>query len=109
MASISAMVGFVHALLIARRAKRIRLFDLILEPMMAMIGGMLIWSLTIEISMPDVMHAALTSLGAWGGPRTIHVLERKYFGGTRADDTQITGPAPLSSYTRRSRDKEKGD
>ena len=47
---------------------------------------MLVWALTEYTSTPDVLQAALTSLGAWGGPRTVHTLEMKYFGGTRNGD-----------------------
>lgn len=83
----SAFLGFVRFLYLLRRGRRFKWFDLVLEPCLAIIGGVLMWAVNEATKTPDIMQAVLTSLGAWGGPRTIHWMERKYLGGSRASDT----------------------
>ena len=45
-----------------------------------------VWALCEVTDMPDVLQGAMTSIGAWGGTRTLHWAELRYFGGTREDD-----------------------
>lgn len=84
--AMSASVGIVHALYMIRRGRKFKWFDMLLEPLLAVMGGMILWAIGEVATVPDIMQAVLTSLGAWGGPRTIHAMEVKYLGGTRKDD-----------------------
>lgn len=92
--SVSAMIGLTRFLYLLRRGRKFVWFDIILEPCLAVIGGMLIWGLATLAGMPGIMVTVLASLGSWGGPKTIHRLELKYLGGRRLDDT-VTSPVPL--------------
>lgn len=85
-AMISLGVGAIRLLTLLRDKRKVRWVEATLEPCLAVFAGMLIWALTEYTSTPDVLQAALTSLGAWGGPRTVHTLEMKYFGGSRNGD-----------------------
>lgn len=87
-ASGSFVVGLVRALYLIRRGRKFRLLDIILEPCLAVLAGMMIWALTEYTGTPDIIQGVMTSLGAWGGPKTIHWLELKYMGGTRDTDTK---------------------
>lgn len=75
----SAFIGVVRMLYMIRKGRKFMWFDLMLEPCLAVMGGMMVWGLTEVTSAPDVVQGVLTSLGAWGGPRTIQWLETKYF------------------------------
>jgi hypothetical protein len=95
-AVMSASVGVVRALYLVRRGRKFKWIDIMLEPAMAVIGGMSMWAIAEVSPAPDLIQAVLTSLGAWGGPKTIHWLELRYFGGTRKSDTmQFTAPGDL--------------
>ncbi len=85
-AAVSLGVGMLRLLVLLRDKRKVRWVEAMLEPSLALFGGMLVWAVAEVASTPDVMQAALTSLGAWGGPRTIHLLEMKYFGGSRRGD-----------------------
>ena len=86
LAVVSASVGVVRLMYLVQRGRRFRWFDLILEPSLAMLAGMIVWALCEVTDMPDVLQGAMTSIGAWGGTRTLHWAELRYFGGTREDD-----------------------
>jgi hypothetical protein len=79
-AVMAAFTGIVRALYLIRRGRRFVWFDFILEPSLAVIGGLLVWALLEVTNSPDVLQLAMSWLGAWGGPRTINALERKYIG-----------------------------
>lgn len=83
----AATVGLIHMLYMFRRGRRFRWLDVLLEPLLALLAGMMVWGLLEVTSVPDIIQGVFTSLGAWGGPKTIHWLEVKYFGGTRLADT----------------------
>lgn len=87
--SMSAAVGIVHALYLVRQGRRFKWVDMFLEPLLAVMGGMGLWAIAETVGAPDLIQGLLTSLGAWGGPKTIHQLEVKYLGGSRKDD-QLT-------------------
>lgn len=78
--TVSVSIGFVKTLLLLRKAQSIRKVDWILEPSLAVVGGMMIWAITEWTDTPDLLQAVMTSLGAWGGPQVINALERKYLG-----------------------------
>ena len=84
--SISLGVGMLRFLMKVRRARKIRWIDAIIEPGIAVLAGLMMWGLAEVTQVPDVLQAVLTSLGAWGGNRTLHRMERKYLGGSRASD-----------------------
>ena len=93
-AAISLGVGVVRLLMVVRDARRqIRVVDVVLEPLMAVFGGMALWALAEHADTPDLVQAVMTSLGAWGGPQTVRKLEYKLLGGTRFGDTD----KPLSA------------
>lgn len=82
----------IKLLMLIRRGRRAKLVDYLLEPSLALFGGMLAWALSEVANAPDVLQATTTSLGAWAGPRFIHRMEVKYLGGTRYVDSS---PGPL--------------
>lgn len=86
-AAVSAGVGMIKVLQLLRSRRKFRWIDALFEPAIAIFAGMLVWGVSEVVDMPDVLQTVLTSLGAWGGPRTIHNLERKYLGGSRSSDT----------------------
>lgn len=85
-ALISLGIGMIKLLMLIRRGRRVKWADYLLEPSLAVFGGMLAWALSEVATAPDVLQAAMTSLGAWAGPRFIHKMEVKYFGGSRQRD-----------------------
>jgi hypothetical protein len=85
-AIMSATVGVIRLLHAIRRGRRFKWFDAVLDPGMSVLGGMVVWALLEIGPTPDVIQAAFTSLGAWGGSRTLHWLEVKYLGGSRGTD-----------------------
>lgn len=91
-AASSFIVGLLRALYLIRRGRRFRWLDLVLEPCLAVFAGLMIWALASVTGTPDVIRAVLTSLGAWGGPKTIHLLEIRYLGGSRITDNAPLGP-----------------
>lgn len=97
-AVMSASVGVIHMLYLIRQGRKFRWIDVMLEPSLALIGGMLMWAVAEVSPIPDLLQAAMTSLGAWGGPKTIHMMELKYFGGSRKSDNRkamFTAPGDL--------------
>jgi hypothetical protein len=89
-AAVSLGVGMLRMLVFIREKRKVRWVDVLLEPGLAMFAGCLIWLLTEHFRVPELLQTALVSLGAWGGPRTIHMLELKYFGGRRAGEQNET-------------------
>lgn len=79
-------VGMIRFLILIRNGRKVRWVDAVLEPSIAVFAGMLMWAGCEVTGVPDVLQAIFTSLGAWGGPRTLHKLERKYMGGSRTTD-----------------------
>lgn len=86
-ALISLGVGMIKLMQYIREKRKIRAVDIMLEPSLAVFGGMAMWALAEYGGMPDLVQAVATSVGAWGGSKTIHRLDRKYFGGSRSTDT----------------------
>lgn len=91
---ISAAIGITRLLYLVRRGRSFVWFDIILEPCLAVLGGMLVWGVATVAGLPGIMVTILASLGSWGGPKTIHMLELKYLGGRRLHD-QPTTPVDL--------------
>jgi len=89
----SALIGAIRMGYLVRRGREFRLIDLVLDPSLAVLGGMLAWAAAEYAGTPDLMQAIGTSLGAWAGPRLIVVMERKYLSSLGGN----TGPAPLDS------------
>ena len=89
--AMSASVGLVRIAIAVRRGRKFKWIDIIADPGMAVLGGMVVWLVTEPTPVPDAMQAALTSLGAWGGSRTLHALEKKYLGGSRLEDETTPG------------------
>ena len=92
-ALISLGVGVIKLMQYIREKRKIRVVDVLLEPSLAVFGGMAMWAIAEYSGMPDLIQAVATSIGAWGGSKTIHRLDRKYFGGSRITDD--TDNAPL--------------
>lgn len=82
----SLVMGLTRFLYLLKRGRRFRWFDLLAEPCFAIVGGMLVWLMCEVLETPDLMQLLMSQLGAWGGPRTIHMLEKKYMGGSRRSD-----------------------
>ncbi len=76
----------IKFLMLIREGRKVRWVDAVLEPSLAVFGGLMMWGVAEFGQIPDVLQAVMTSLGAWGGTRTIHFLERKYLGGSRSTD-----------------------
>ena len=89
-------IGMIRVLYFIRKGRTFRWIDVVLEPSMAILGGLLVWMILEEATAPDLMQAVMTSLGAWGGPRTIHWLEQKYLGGSRFTNKE-TAPGELDN------------
>lgn len=73
-------MGFIRFLYLIRKGRKFKWFDFIAEPSFAVAGGMIVWLLCEATSVPDVMQLLLSQLGAWGGPKTIQMLEVRYLG-----------------------------
>lgn len=73
-------VGMIRFLMLLRKGRKLRWFDFLLEPCLAIFAGMLVWGLSEMVHTPDLMQLVLSNLGAWGGPKTIQALEVKYLG-----------------------------
>lgn len=93
--TMSASIGVVRALYMVRKGRQFKWFDIMLEPMLATFGGMLMWAVTEVTPLPDLLQSVVVSLGAWGGPKTIQWLELHYFGGRRKNDAL----PPLATFT----------
>lgn len=87
-ALVSFGVGMLRLLVFIREKRRVKWVDVMIEPGLAVFAGCLVWLLAEHMRAPELIQTALVSLGAWGGPRTIHMLELKYFGGRRADERE---------------------
>lgn len=74
----SFAVGVIRLAIAVRKARQVRIVDIIIEPGLAVIGGMTVWFLVEDTNASDSMQAALTSLGAFGGGKTLAMLERRY-------------------------------
>lgn len=85
---VSFTIGVLKFLHTVQRGRSFRWFNAFFDPVMAVMGGMLVWALMEITPIPDMAQAALTSLGAWGGLRTVHWLEMRYLGGSRAADQE---------------------
>jgi hypothetical protein len=83
----SGAIGIVKVLVLIRKAKRVRIIDILLEPALAIFAGMLAWMATEYTNVPDLLQGVFTSLAAWGGPAFINRMERKYFGTSTDGDT----------------------
>lgn len=77
-AGASFFVGMIRLLMLIRSAKKVRIVDVFLEPTLAVLAGVLTWLVSEVSQVPDTLQVVLTSLGAWGGPRTMQALETKY-------------------------------
>jgi hypothetical protein len=73
-------IGLVRLLQLLRKGHTLRWFDAIFEPAIAVTAGMLVWGLLYMADVGEVFRTALVSLGAYGGPHTITLLEKKYLG-----------------------------
>lgn len=85
---LNTCLGLVRLMYAVRRGRAFRWLDVLLEPSLAVVAGMLIWALTEYTAVPDLMQTVLTSLGAWGGPKTIQYLETKYLGALPGTETK---------------------
>lgn len=93
---ITAVIGLTRLLFLIRKGRKFIWVDLILEPLLAVIAGMLMWGLATLAGLPGIMVTVLASLGSWGGPKTITMLEAKYLGGeVRTPGTYHTSPVDL--------------
>lgn len=79
-AGIAGAIGLTRLLYLIRQGRDFIWFDLLLEPMLAIVAGMLVWGLATLAGLPGIMVTVLASLGSWGGPKTIGMLEVKYLG-----------------------------
>lgn len=75
----SLFMGVTRFLYLLRRGRKFKWFDLIAEPCFAVTAGMLVWLLCEATGVPDLIQLLMSQLGAWGGPKTIQVLELRYF------------------------------
>lgn len=75
---ISFTVGMLKVLQLIRSGRQVRWVDAVYEPCLAVFGGMLMWAFFELADAPGVLKAIATSLGAYGGTRTIAYLERRY-------------------------------
>lgn len=87
-------VGLVRIGHLINKGKKWSWFDLVIEPSVSVVGGMMVWAICEYMSTPDIMQAVLTSLGSWGGPRTIAYLDQKYLRTIGATE-RASRPMPL--------------
>lgn len=90
----SLFMGVTRFLFLLRKGRKFKWFDLIAEPCFAVAAGMLVWLMCEAMSVPDLMQLLMSQLGAWGGPKTIQVLEIKYL--TDRIDKSPKGPDSTS-------------
>lgn len=84
--SASAAVGIIRLLSAIRKGRRLKVVDVLFEPLVAVFAGLCAWGMTEVTNVPDILQTVMTSVGAWAGPRLINTLERKYFGTSKADE-----------------------
>lgn len=73
-------MGLTRFLYLLRKGRKFKWFDLTAEPCFAVAAGMLVWVAGEALGVPDLFQLLLSQLGAWGGPKTIQLLELKYLG-----------------------------
>lgn len=78
----------IRFLMLIRAGRKVRWVDALLEPSFAVFAGMCMWAIGEVSHAPDVIQAVMTSIGAWGGPRTLARLENKYLGDLPKDEYQ---------------------
>ena len=76
----SIFMGFIRFLYLTRKGRKFKWFDFIAEPCFAVAAGMLVWLVCEATEVPDIMQLLLSQIGAWGGPKTIQLLEIRYLG-----------------------------
>lgn len=104
-ALISLGVGMIRFLMLVRQGRTVKWVDAVLEPSLALFGGLMAWALSEVANAPDVMQAVMTSLGAWAGPRFIRKMEIRYLGGSRfADLNNDSAPVDLDDSEKRKKE-----
>lgn len=76
----SLIMGITRFLYLLRKGRKFKWFDVIAEPCFAIVAGMLVWLMAEAAEVPDLMQLLLSQLGAWGGPKTIQLLELRLLG-----------------------------
>jgi len=94
-AAMSFSVGAVRLGHLIHRGRKWTWFDVVIEPSVSVVAGMMVWGLCEYSNTPDLLQGVLTSLGSWGGPRTIAYLDAKYLKSLGTGTDRVTRPAPL--------------
>lgn len=90
MAGVSFSVGVLKLATLIRDKRRVRWIDILIEPSFAVFAGLLSWAISKHLHTPHLIELVIVSLAAWGGPKTINALEKKYF----PDASQRDEPKP---------------
>ena len=93
-ASMALIVGLVRIGHLINKGRKWSWFDVVIEPAVSVVGGMMVWAICEYLGTPDIMQGVMTSLGSWGGPRTIAYLDQKYLRSIGSPE-RATRPAPL--------------
>jgi hypothetical protein len=89
----SAAIGAMRLGYLVRKGREFKAIDLILDPSLAVFGGMLAWMTAALAGSPEIARGIATSLGAWAGQRLIVVMEKRYLNSIAPE----TLPAPLDA------------
>lgn len=90
----SAAIGLIRLGYLIQRGRQFRAFDMLVDPAMAVLGGMIAWAIAEYANTPDLVQAVGTSLASWAGPRFLNVMEVRYLSALRTGNTV---PADLDS------------
>lgn len=93
-AAMALTVGLVRIGHLINSGRKWTWFDVLIEPAISVVAGMMVWGVCEYAGTPDIMQGVMTSLGSWGGPRTIAYLDAKYLRSIGGSD-RTTRPAPL--------------
>lgn len=91
----SAAVGAIRLGYLIKLGRRWTWFDVVVEPSLAVMAGVLAWALTEYQSIPDLPQSVCTSIAAWAGPRFMAALEANYISKIIGVEPHNTRPGDL--------------
>ncbi len=95
-AALAFSVGMISIGYRISRGRQWNWLQVLIEPCVAMLAGWLIWQMCGHADIAPKLTQVFVSLSAWGGPKTIAALDKKYLRNLGGSDF-ATRPAPLDT------------